>query len=117
MKHDTQTDNCESYGYLGLWYSPRDTRQGDSQHKRTTDGCREFAKHRNIFRPNCGWHRYNIRWHVTFMSASATNGQHETKTCTRYSLLRHSYGRGPACVAWCRSIDTTVNAVRRRTNG
>ncbi|KAK2182384.1 hypothetical protein NP493_355g02033 [Ridgeia piscesae] len=52
--NNTQIENVESYIYLGQRYSTRDKIQDNEIERRITAGWTAFAKHRDIFKGNCG---------------------------------------------------------------
>ncbi|KAK2178458.1 hypothetical protein NP493_543g03022 [Ridgeia piscesae] len=52
--NNTQTEDVESYIYLGQRYSTRDKNQDKEIQRRITAGWTEFAKHRDIFKGNIG---------------------------------------------------------------
>ncbi|KAK2165403.1 hypothetical protein NP493_1367g01065 [Ridgeia piscesae] len=52
--NNTQTENIESYIYLGQRYSTRDKNKDNEIQRRITTGWTAFAKHRDIFKGNIG---------------------------------------------------------------
>ncbi|KAK2183176.1 hypothetical protein NP493_321g02000 [Ridgeia piscesae] len=52
--NNTQTDNVESYIYMGQRYTTRDKNQDSEFQRRTPTGRTAFARHSDIFKGNIG---------------------------------------------------------------